>query len=43
MIDFEHCGYSKQHQEAEINHGVHESSSTIAKQCAHVHTGAVVG
>ena len=43
VIDFEHCGYSKKHQEAEINHGVHESCGTIAKQRAHVHTGAVVG
>jgi len=42
VINFECRGDAKQHQEAEVDHGVHESGSAVTQQRAHVHTGAVV-
>jgi len=42
VIDFEHRGHAHQHQEAEVDHGVHEACSGVAQQGAHVDTGTEI-
>ena len=43
VVDLEHGGDTEQHEEAEVDHRVHQAGGRVAQQGAHVHTGAEVG
>jgi hypothetical protein len=43
VIDFQRGGHAEQHEEAEVDHRVHQAGGAVAQQGAHVDAGAVVG
>ena len=42
VIEFKSCGDAKKNEETEVDHGVHETCASIAQQCLHIDTSAVV-
>ena len=42
VVNLKCCGDTEQHQEPEVDHGVHHSCRTITKKSAHVDAGTIV-